>query len=348
MYRILTTEEKSEWDILVKQFTDYDIYYLSGYVCAFEQNGDGIATLFYYEKDETKAINIFMKRDISFSEVWKGKLERGKYFDIATPYGYGGFLIEGPDIEGVQKEFQYYCQKEHIVSEFVRFHPMLENWLGLGAYYTTNCAGNTVYMDIQNETTIWNNLTTKNRNMIRKAKKSGLRTYWGRDEAIIQEFMEIYNETMRKDQAADYYYFDRKFYESILEDIPNNALWFYVKLEEKIVAISIFIMANGKMNYHLSASRKEYQKFAPTNLLLYDAAVWGSQNGCQTLHLGGGLGAQSDSLYKFKKSFNRNEDKQFWTGKRIFDKDTYDYLMEMRTQLEDISNKNDYFPEYRK
>ena len=49
------------------------------------------------------------------------------------------------------------------------------------------------------------------------------------------------------------------------------------------------LMANGKMNYHLSGSIREFSNLAPTNLLLYKAALWGCANGCKTLYLGGGV-----------------------------------------------------------
>lgn len=61
------------------------------------------------------------------------------------------------------------------------------------------------------------------------------------------------------------------------------------------------------MNYHLSGSIWEYANLAPTNLLLYEAALWGCANGCKTLYLGGGVGSGEDSLFKFKKAFYRLE-----------------------------------------
>ncbi len=76
--------------------------------------------------------------------------------------------------------------------------------------YTDVCLGKTVYMDTSDEDTIWKNITSKNRNVIRKARKSGLHVYWGRSPEIIQPFIKIYNETMEKDNADDYYYFPEK------------------------------------------------------------------------------------------------------------------------------------------
>lgn len=103
------------------------------------------------------------------------------------------------------------------------------------------------------------------------------------------------------------------------------------------------LSANGYMNYHLSGSLREYQHFAPSNLLLYKAALWGCRNGYKSLHMGGGVGSKEDSLYKFKRAFNRNETKQFAIGKKIFLHDVYEEL----TQMKNPEPEGNFFPKYR-
>ncbi len=61
-------------------------------------------------------------------------------------------------------------------------------------------------MNIVSPDIIWNNITSKNRNMIRKAKKNGVVVYSGRYPEIFQTFRNIYNSTMDKDNAEKYYY----------------------------------------------------------------------------------------------------------------------------------------------
>ncbi len=346
MITVYTLEKSEKWDSVVKSFQDYDVYYLSGYVKAFHINGDGDPILIYFESADTRAINVVIKRDIADCEHFKD-LEKGQLFDIVTPYGYGGWLIEGNDFDTLKKEYEAFCVKENIVSEFVRFNPLLENWKGFSDIYETIHLGDTVYIDTTFEDVIWQNISSKNRNVIRKAQKSGLKVYWGRDPEIIEPFMEIYNATMDKDSASDYYYFDTPFYESVLEDLKQNSMWFYAKTAEgEIAAIAIFMFCNGKMHYHLSASRREYQNLAPTNLILYEAAVWGANHGCKRLHLGGGVGSAHDNLYKFKKAFNRGNDTEFWIGKNIFKLDVYERLLCIRKGQGDFVD-NSYFPVYR-
>lgn len=348
MINIYTLEQSERWDSIVRSFGEYDVYWLSGYVKAFQINGDGEAQLVYFENESTRAINVIFKRDLSEIKYFRGVLEAGEYYDTTTPYGYGGFLVEGNDTETLKEEYEQYCIEHHIICEFVRFHPMLRNWESLDKLYEVIRLGETVYMNTADEEVIWENMTSKNRNMIRKAQKSGLQVYWGRNQEIIEPFMEIYNATMDKDCADSYYYFDRTFYESILEDLKQNAMWFYATIDGQIAAISIFMFVNGKMHYHLSASRREYQKLAPTNLLLYEAAVWAANHGYTTLHMGGGVGSGHDSLYKFKKAFNRGEDAEFCIGKAIFDQEMYRKLVDTRKDKDQVFNEEtEYFPKYR-
>lgn len=347
MIKFYTLEQSEEWDAIVKSFENYDVYYLSGYVRAFALHGDGEPMLVYFEskqKPKTRAINVIIRRDVADQDEFKGILNKGEYFDSTTPYGYGGFIISGEDYKSLGEEYAKFCNKQNIISEFVRFHPLLENWNNLQEIYDIEFLGNTVKMKLENESQIWENLIGKNRNMIRKAKKNGLQVFWERSPKIVDEFISIYNETMDNDKASEYYYFEKEFYESILFDLKYNALWFYVKKGNNILASSIILTSNGKMHYHLSGSKKEYRSLAATNLLLYEVACWGVSNGYKVFHLGGGLGAKEDSLYKFKKAFNRQEDSKFYIGKKIWNQKKYDYLVSLRDKFDKGSN---FFPLYR-
>ncbi len=344
---VYTLEQEREWNEVIRSFKDYDVYYLPNYVKAFQIHGDGKPLLLYFHNKDTRAANVVIKRDISKFELFAEAVEPNTYFDITTPYGYGGFLVEGKEYADLLKDYISFCIKENIVCEFVRFHPLLENWKGLENLYEEIYLGDTVFMDTRSEEIIWENMTSKGRNKIRKAWKNGIRIYWGREPELVRSFMELYNATMKKDEAEKYYYFSREFYESILEDLKQNAMWFYAKKEEEIIAIAIFMFCNGKMHYHLSGSKKEYQNLAPSNLMLYEAAAWAANHGYERLHLGGGLGSGRDSLYEFKKAFNRKEDSKFYIGRRIFDSAIYEKLVELRGKLGREPLNEKYFPLYR-
>lgn len=345
MLSVVTMQEQEKWDGIVKSFAGWDVYYLSGYVKAFQIHGDGEPLLFYYEQDGLKGINVVMKRDIANDPHFAGQLPAQTYFDFATPYGYGGWLIEGSgDRAALFAAYEAWCREHSIVSEFVRFHPVLDNAQYSEGGYQVISLGETVAMDLTSPEVIWANITSKNRNVIRKAQKNGVTIRSGNTPELYETFREIYNETMDKDQADPYYYFAPAFYDSIRNDLPENASIFYAQLEDgTIIAASIMLEANGRLNYHLSGSRRAYQHLAPTNLLLYEAACAGSEHGCKTFHLGGGVGSGEDSLFKFKRAFYRGDLCRFRIGKKILIPELYQKLTAMRTEI----TRPGFFPEYR-
>lgn len=351
MLKLITINETEKWNEAVEKFENYDTYYMCEYVKSFYLHGDGEPLLIYYENSGIKAINVVMKRDISKDKKFEGNLPENTYFDISTPYGYGGFLIEGDiteeNIKSLNEEYSFACIKEGIISEFVRFHPVLKNSEELNDMYDISRLGKTVTIDLQSPEIIWRNLIPKNRNVIRKARKNGVEIYWGRDVELIKQFIKMYNTTMDEDGATDYYYFQDEFYNSILHDLKYNSMIFYAVYNKNIIAMSMILFTNKQMHYHLSASDKKHQHLAPTNLLLYEASCWGHSNGFKSFHLGGGLGSNEDSLYKFKKAFNRNSETEFSIGRKIFSEEKYMEFINLRKKQIKFEEKNTYFPLYR-
>jgi lipid II:glycine glycyltransferase (peptidoglycan interpeptide bridge formation enzyme) len=342
MIRIYSITETKEWDVVIKSFTEYDVYYLSGYVKAFQIHGDGEPQMFFFEENNLRGIYVYMKRKTAINGV----------FDSITPYGYGGFLIEGNSSEDNMKSlWAAYEQKmndENIVDNFVRYHPVLANAVPMKSCSEVIDLGKTVAMDLSSEDVIWTNLHPKNRNMIRKAEKNGIVIKHGQGMKLFDEFINIYNATMEKDNAEEYYYFKREFYESIHDDLKGNYEMFWAEYEGKIIAMSIMIFANGRLNYHLSGSDIEYRSLAPSNLLLYKTAIWGCEKGMKTFNLGGGVGSDEDNLFKFKIAFNRFSDYQFSIGKHVFDAGKYEELVSIRAKEKDgFDPNNKFFPLYR-
>lgn len=341
MITIYNIGQAGEWDSIVQSFTEYDVYYLNGYVKAFQIHGDGEPQLLYYQKDDLRAIYVFMKRKISL-----------RYYDSVTPYGYGGVLFDGEtssiNIEKFREEYEQLMQEEHIVSNFVRYHPVLANAVPMKSISNVIDLGKTIAMDLTSPEVIWENIHSKNRNMIRKAEKNGIEIKHGQEMELFDKFIEIYNATMDKDEAEAYYYFKRPFYESIHNDLRDNYEIFYAEYDGKIIAMSIMIFANGRLNYHLSGSDIEYRNLAPSNLLLYKAALWGCEKGFKTFHLGGGVGSGEDNLYRFKAAFNKNSDYQFSIGKQIFDHNKYRELVELKKFfVPEFNGQSGFFPLYR-
>ena len=352
MLSIVNITDKELWDSVVIIFPKADIYYQRGYVEAFRLHGDGEPMLILYESERCRGICVMMKRDIADDAHFKDLIPPGKFFDMITPYGYGGFLFDySPDLEGrelINSELWTTLEREGAIAAFFRFHPVLENSSDSKNLLDIIDLGHTIALDISSPEVIWENIISKNRNMIRKAEKSGVEIKHGKGMDLLDIFKEIYDETMHHDQAEDYYFFERKFYESIDSDLHDNYEIFYAVFENEIIAMSIMLFSGNQMHYHLSGSRYEYRRLAPSNLLLYKAALWGNEKGFKTFHLGGGVGSGEDNLYKFKAAFNRNSNFRFSIGKKIINEEKYNYLTGLRGFTEEMIKSASFFPVYRK
>lgn len=342
MIKLFGLSHASEWDAIVKSFAEWDVYYLSGYVKAFHLHGDGDPCLLYYEENGLRAIYVYMKRETTL---------RGVY-DSVTPYGYGGMLFEGNVSEENRKvfwnAFMAKMAEEHIVDNFVRYHPVLRNAEPMKTVSGVIDLGKTIVLDLTSPKVIWDNIISKNRNVIRKAEKNGIEIWHGKDLALFKDFRRIYNATMDKDNAEEYYYFGEEFYESIHKDLNSNYEMFYAVMNGDVIAMSIMLFGNKQMHYHLSGSMIEYRNLAPSNLLLYRAALWGCEQGFKTFLLGGGVGSGEDGLYKFKAAFNRNSDYQFSIGEQVFDQEKYDELVGIRRESDaSFDETSKFFPLYR-
>lgn len=340
--KIIDISNRNDWDNIVKSFSDYDIYYLSGYLKGFQVHGDGIPQLFYYTNKSVRSIYVYLKRATDIANI----------YDSITPYGYGGFLIEGAtsenDIKEMWDSYITAMSNENIICNFVRYSPILQNANPMRTVTTVIDLGKTISMDLESPEIIWTNITSKNRNMIRKAENNGVEIHISDDPKLFTIFKEIYDQTMINDNADNYYFFKKEFYDSIATDLKGNYQIAYATYNNQIISMAIIIYANNKLHYHLSGSIYEYRNLAPSNLLLYKVALWGYEHGFKSFHLGGGIGSGEDNLYKFKSAFNRKSDNQFSIGKEIFDNNKYNDLVKMRVEKDlnfDLNSK--YFPLYR-
>lgn len=343
MLTVYSLEQAEQWDLIVRSFKEYDVYWLSGYVKAFQTHGDGKPLLFFFENDTTRGINVLMRRDIADDGHFNGKVPEKKYYDLATPYGYGGWIIEGEETEELFAAYESWCLENGIVSEFVRFHPMLKNHEACKNFYNVIELGEVVHMDLTSPSVIWANMVRECRNRIRKALKNGVRIYNGRTPEIYETFRKIYHCTMDAVKADQYYYISEAVCQSFLEDLSDNAQVFFAVKDKVVIGATIILTANGRINYHFSGRLQEYSLWAPMNLLLYNVALWGYANGYKTFYLGGGVGSKEDSVIKFKRKFYKGKLNRFYIGEKVYDREKYFALLSLRDEVVDSG----FFPAYR-
>lgn len=355
MIKTFTIKDIENWENTAKSFSMYDIYFSPNYFIPFMNNGDGSPTAFYYEGSYGRVFHSFLKRDISEFPRFQKEIEKSTYFDISTVYGYGGpiYECEEKNLEKLSKEFyerfQQYCSEENIISEFLRFHPMMGNEIFSKDHVAIENIRKTVCIDLSKGMDyVWKKFSSTARNRIRKAENSGLIVHNGITDTYITAFTDLYNKTMKKNHADSYYYFNDNFFKDSINYLKDNSNLFIATYNEKIVAATIIVYSDNYVHYHFSCSDPEHATLPSTDLIIYSIINWAIKKGMKSLHLGGGHEDSNDSLYRFKKKFTKDEALNFYIGKKIYDKKAYDWLVSKTLDYNDMTKNSNYFPCYRK
>ncbi|MFR1865553.1 lipid II:glycine glycyltransferase FemX [Eisenbergiella massiliensis] len=350
MLDIISFKEETKWNSVVKSFNNWDVYYLYEYSVSFMIHGDGIPLLFYFTDDKMRMCYIMMLNDLANTKVYEMTLDKNQYYDLTTPYGYGGPIVDGKinniSVTVFMNEMAEYCRQHNIVSQFFRFSPWMMNHLVLDSFCEQKFLKHTIFMDTIDVPRIFDNMDSKNRNMVRKAIKYGVTITQDSGERL-EQFISIYNETMVRDAAEQYFFFEKEYYMYIIKNMVNNVRFFYAEKEGEIISVAMILFGNKRAHYHLSGMRTDARGFGSMNLLLYEIACWASHEGVRLFHLGGGVNAE-DSLFKFKKQFNKQGRFEFWIGANVFLQTEYEELIKLRKDLNpEWNDRNKFMIKYR-
>ena len=321
-----------------------DFYFDENYGKLYEKVENGKAQIYEYEDENGKISNQFLVRKIGYVEDGK------EYFDIVTPYGYGGPVVHYSNnkeklLENYEREFTNYCYQNNIVSEFVRFHPIIKNYEDFAKINNAQYMRKTLITKLDEEDPIKNQFSKSAKKKVRKAIREGVTYDVIKAPDNIDSFKKVYYDTMDRNHAIDYYYFSDEYFNDILKYFKNNLIYIEVKKDEKVISAGLFFTYKDIIHVHLSGTLTDYLSLSPSCLLNYAITEWGIDNGYRLIHHGGGTSNSSDnSLYLFKKNFCMLYDTDFYIGKRIWNQEIYNKLCDMKG----ISREEAFFPAYRK
>lgn len=315
----MTIEIKEHWNDLLYSFSpaERDIYFCEEYVHLYESEKEKSVCCVVTE-GEKMMLFPFLRRTFEYKD--------NILYDFETAYGYGGPIWHLADEAFKSAALQLMMEElsqSSYVAGFVRFHPLLANYEGFNVGRVIEDR-KTVAIDLSlNEQDIWmQEIHTKNRNVIKKGEKSGLQFVVDNDYRHLPDFINLYNATMDKLDAADFYYFDQHYYSDFVKNLKNSFLG-VVLHEGNVVSSAIFMYEGGYGHYHLSGSDKNALKLMPNNYMLWHAALELKKRGVKTFHLGGGTtSSEDDSLFCFKSRFSKHT-YQFCLGKLIFNETLY-------------------------
>jgi len=328
--------DAEEWRGIIRQLPAQlqDTYFLPEYSALYLFDTDIRSLLFVYQKSDKIWAYSFNLQKIT---CIGGQTMDHEWFDIETPYGYGGPISNSEDEEFMSEAnhaFSEWCISRNVVAEFVRFHPLLQNqrWVRSGANgpdMNIRFDRETASIDICGFNADKPPFNKQSRNIIKRAQRQGIsaKAYPARE--YIGQFEELYRKTMDRLGVDDYYYFDHQYFKNLATLSDATGMLLVSEQDGMWAAAALFFGGPLWLHYHLSASDPEQRLPGATNLLLHEAAKMGKNRGFSRLHLGGGrTNDPSDSLLKFKRAM-ATDMHSFYIGMRIHNPEIYGRLKEV-------------------
>lgn len=232
------------------------------------------------------------------------------------------------------------------MSEFIRFHPIAENALDFEKIYNPIYMRKTLVTNLKDyEDPVQSQFSKNCRKSIRQAINKGIAYKITEAPEDLTSFKQIYYETMNRNNATDYYYFDDEYFDKMLKFYKDNIVLIEAIYEEKVIAVCLYFVYNKIIHVHLSGTLTEYLHLSPEYVLQYAITLWGKEKEYNLIHRGGGRSnSEEDSLYKFKRNFARIESRDFYIAKKIWNDEIYAKLC----KLNNVSKDEAFFPAYRK
>jgi hypothetical protein len=285
----------------------HDFYHLPEYV-VLSAGWEGGEPLAFFAEDTRAAclIPLLLKRCPAHH------VSDPPWCDLISPYGYPSPLFTDPDdkdsTSAFMNRFRDAADEIGACSAFLRLHPILTSVLGTdGTLSASQFHGQTVVVDLTvSEQEMWAQTRRGHRYEIRRLQNRGFSVVM--DEwSLYPDFVRMYAETAARIGYEDSYRFDGPYFERMRTKLADNLhLSCVLSPDGRPVAAGVFMLCDGIVQYHLSASDAEYQHLAPTKLMLHFVRMWARSQNATVLHLGGGVGARRDGLFEFKAGFSPN------------------------------------------
>ncbi|MCD0160622.1 GNAT family N-acetyltransferase [Deinococcus sp. 6YEL10] len=322
----------------MKEIGEHDIYHTYDYHRLMSSSSDD-SILFRFSNETQTILLPFIIRKIPLT------LE----IDATSVYGYTGPLVKmAASSQSDHSEFKNALKESlrdmGIVCLFSRLHPIIDTSKYIEGLGSIVDIGTTVSIDLKlEEEEQWGSYRKNTRYEIRKLIRDGFtvrKLDWNEFGA---EFIEIYQQTMRRVGASQEYYFSDHYYSGLFQLEGVEMHLFGCFKDGKLACAGLFSLAGEIIQYHLSGTAEEFLKESPSKLMIDAVRCWAKKTPATILHLGGGVGGKRDSLFKFKAGLASGEH-TFRIWKWILNQSKYeDLTIKAGSTLDEP-----YFPAYRK
>lgn len=330
---IKEVRNKSDWNEILEAIGHYDFYHTYDYHSISINSNEAPVLITYIKDDVFIALPLVLR-----------PINNTIYYDFTSVYGYAGPLTnatEDYDFSQFHEELIAYFNSKNIVSVFSRLHPYLNQQPIINTLGDIVNLGEVVNIDVTLPLEESRRAYSKsNKNQINKLRRQ-CDVVEAQTKEEILEFVDIYYENMKRLDAEDHYFFSEEYFLNFMEitDFKTDILLVRDKETNTFIAGSMFVKTRDIVQFHLSGTLSDFLRLKPSKLFLDEMRIKATQEGYKFFNLGGGLGAEHDSLFDFKASFSKDF-RAFNIWKYIVNQEIYDELSQTK---EDTG----FFPKYR-
>lgn len=347
---ILPLEERgAEWDAALDELAprQRDAYFTSGYLRLWQRRGEGTALGAVYRDREGLVLYPFLLRDLATVDYLG--TEFAGLFDVTSPMGYGGPLVRHMTREDTlaafRAEIDDWCHANAVVSEFIRFHPLLETRLGMERHLEIEEAGRVVWSRLDvGSCTLIETLSAAARRNIRRARESGVTCQVETGAEAYDRFADLYLENALRRKALPTYRFDRAHFHALRELVGPGQVLFGARYSGELIAAALFLRGADLVHFHALGVDRAHAALRPTTLLFFAAMQWACGTGATAFNLGGSYRGD-DEFYRFKMGLSQHQAPRR-VGRAIHLFEPYARAEERRDEQGEILDCQ-YFPAYR-
>jgi hypothetical protein len=291
----------------------------------------------------------FIWRDLTVEPCWDESLP--PLADIVTPYGYGGpFAWNVTDPAALAAlfwdEFGAWAARENLVSEFIRFSLFDETLLPYPGTKEQRLINVVRDLDLDNEA-LWMDMEHKVRKNVKRARQMGVQVIQDPSGERLDDFLRIYQHTMDRRSARQFYYFPRAYFEQLQRNLPGQFMYFHSLNDDQVIASELVLVSAENVYSFLGGSDSEAMEYRPNDVLKYEIIQWAKTQGKKRFVLGGGYQGE-DGIFRYKLSFAPGGQRPFSVGWRILNQFYYDQLVACCQRLPGgAALSGSFFPLYR-
>jgi hypothetical protein len=339
---VIGADEAARWDAVIGRMA-HDAYHLHAFHALAEQRGEGRAQLYVYEEGCDVIAMPLLLRTIDVDGTDGGVLA-----DATSVHGYAGPVSSRPDLPaGMQERFveslELELRRQGVVAAFARLNPFLSQQHLLDGIGEIVQHGSTVAVDLTaTDDERRRGYRRDTRRSLRKLADAGARAHVDERFDHIDGFIDLYEDTMDRVGATPSQRLSPADVRQLVHSLRGRMFHVVCFVGSALVAAGLYTACRGIVHAHLGAARNGTLALAPARLEIDMAMTWARATGNRVLHLGGGLGARSDSLYAFKRGFGRTV-LPYCGWQVVLDPDRYRDLA-ARTGTQHVQG---FFPVYR-